>query len=228
MASRIHDTTAAQLVASLSTKKQKVVGTRPTLTVADTLDLLARHDILSLPIYSSYKPDQIVNIVNVKDLLGYLVGARGGPVEAAKAPVEPQCKINIKEAAQKLHQNIEVVMTLDPERESYRVLEVDVNDPLGPVIEAFGLHNSHRGVAVDYQGQRDPFIISQTDILEYIRQNPESLGSVDVLNKTLLDVGICNKSPSSTLFCASEDETVLAAYRKMGRADLLALPVVDR
>ncbi|KAG5456308.1 MAG: hypothetical protein BJ554DRAFT_3988 [Olpidium bornovanus] len=42
-----------------------------------------------------------------------------------------------------------------------------------------------------------------------------------------MEVGIVKKSPSSDLVCAVEDETALAAFTKMSRADLLALPILD-
>ncbi|KAG5456307.1 MAG: hypothetical protein BJ554DRAFT_3987 [Olpidium bornovanus] len=177
MGKRITDITPAELAAALPKKKQRLVVTAPSVTVGETLQLLAKHDILSLAIFSTYRPDQVVNIVNVKDLVGHILGINDRAAKAAdEQPINPKATFNPQEAVARLRQNIEAVMTLDADKESYRVLEAEMTEPLGPIIEAFGHQNAHRALAIDHVNGAEPFVLSQTDVLLYVRERPEVRG----------------------------------------------------
>ncbi|RKP04417.1 hypothetical protein THASP1DRAFT_21144 [Thamnocephalis sphaerospora] len=165
--------------------------------------LLDQHDIYSLPVYSHDGPDKIVNIVNTFDLLDYLQSNGNRNLSAP----------------------IEAVMTLDTDRESYRIFEADRHDTLKPTLEAFST-NVHYALVIDYHANPKPTaVLTQTDIVRYVARHPESLHGLD-LDASIEQIGLLdNKSPLVTV---TEAQTALEAFAIMNDTNLTSVPVIDR
>src|SRR6185369_14244654 len=98
-----------------------LVVAKPTITVRQALKTMATHNITSLPI-QSHDSDVIVNIVNLIDILSYII-------KEAVADEKHPSKLD-SEGVKSLDNVIESVMTLDNEKESYRILKSDARDEL--------------------------------------------------------------------------------------------------
>ncbi|RKP23007.1 hypothetical protein SYNPS1DRAFT_25033 [Syncephalis pseudoplumigaleata] len=94
------------------------------------MELLHTYHITALPVYSHDRPGVIVNIVNTFDLLDYVISfsQHYAGREAAVGEAHIQQMGN-----RKLNASIEAVMTLDPDRESYRLIEHERHDTLAKV-----------------------------------------------------------------------------------------------
>ncbi|KAJ1910266.1 hypothetical protein IWQ60_010739 [Tieghemiomyces parasiticus] len=205
-------------------RRRALIAAQPDITVGQALTLLAKYNILSLPIYSHYEPNKVVNIVNIKDILSYVTssfqsassaGATGG-----KDDVPAQWRVN-------LESNIEAVMTLDPARESYRVFQCEVQDKLRKTLEAFG-SGIHRALVTDYNDNpHDPkpdFLLTQSDVVRYVHDHPGCLNT-DLLETTVEQ--LFPKAIHKKLFTVREDEPVLRAYALMDQEDRSAAAVLD-
>src|ERR1700733_11567109 len=107
-----------------SSDKPSLIAEKPDVTVREALKAMEKHNITSLPIYS-HDSDNIVTIVNLIDVLNYIIKEA---VADEKLP-----SVLDSEKSHNLNNQIEVVMTLDSDRESYRILKADANEPILPV-----------------------------------------------------------------------------------------------
>src|SRR6266511_924126 len=96
-----------------SSNKPLLIAARPDVTVREALKAMEKHNITSLPIYS-HDSDNIVTIINLVDVLNYIIR------EAVADEKLPNTLDS--EKSHNLNNPIEVVMTLDSDRESYRML----------------------------------------------------------------------------------------------------------
>ncbi|CAG8627629.1 3641_t:CDS:1, partial [Acaulospora colombiana] len=103
-----------------STKPALIVAL-PVITVREALKIMGKNNITSLPIYS-HNSENIVNIVNLVDVLNYVIK------EVASGEMLPYHLES--ERSRQLDDSIESVMTLDDERESYRIFKSDANESL--------------------------------------------------------------------------------------------------
>ncbi|ORX96127.1 CBS-domain-containing protein [Basidiobolus meristosporus CBS 931.73] len=175
---------------------------------------MASHKIVSLPIFSHTAPDKIVNIVNAMDILSYIVSI-------TKAPSGEIATTLDTEKLAKLDQNIEVVMTLDNEKESYRIIETETNEPLKKVLKAFS-SGTHRVLVYDYVNNSAPFIITQSDIIRYLIAHPKAGGKVDV-SRSISDLGLVR---GRELLTAKDTDSALATYHLMAELNYSSVPVV--
>lgn len=113
----------------LNTSTRQLITAPPSITVRRALQLLAKEQIPSLPITSHDGSGRVVNIVNTFDILDYVVGF----ADDVQRPGDLQ-----RRADAKLDGPIESVMTLDSDRESYRVFTMGFDDPLELVSEEKG------------------------------------------------------------------------------------------
>lgn len=111
-----------------SSNKPLLIAAKPTITVREALKKMEEHNITSLPIYS-HDSDSIVTIVNLVDVLNYII-------KEAVADEKLPNKLD-SEKSLSLNNQIEVVMTLDADRESYRMFKADANEPILPVKNTF-------------------------------------------------------------------------------------------
>ncbi len=99
--------------------KPSLIVERPDITVRQALKTMALHNITSLPIYS-HDSDNIVTIVNLIDVLNYIIREA---VADEKLPSTLD-----SEKSHNLNNPIEVVMTLDSDKESYRIFKSDAHE----------------------------------------------------------------------------------------------------
>ncbi|KAK9718294.1 hypothetical protein K7432_005613 [Basidiobolus ranarum] len=198
-----------------SSERQTLIAAQPDITVREALNKMASHRIVSLPIYSHSRPDKIVNIVNAMDILSYIVSITKTPSG------EIATSLDTDELA-KLDQNIEVVMTLDTEKESYRIIETETTDPLKKVLKAFS-SGTHRVLVYDYVDNSPPYIITQSDVIKYLIAHPKAGGKVDT-SKSISDLGLIR---GRELLAAKNTDSALNTYHIMLEANYSAVPVVD-
>ena len=101
--------------------KRSLIAAKPNITVREALKVMEVDNITSLPIYS-HDSDNIVNIVNLVDVLNYII-------KEAVADEKLPSKLD-SEKSHNLNNPIEVVMTLDSDRESYRMFKSDAHEPI--------------------------------------------------------------------------------------------------
>lgn len=99
--------TSAQTLLDLSPSdmdlKKPLILVPPTISIHDALILLAKHNKLSLAVSSHSNPKKVVNILNIFDLLTFLV-SKFGRLGTGSNPDE-------------LKMTVESAMSLDPDRE---------------------------------------------------------------------------------------------------------------
>ncbi|RIA95123.1 hypothetical protein C1645_689235 [Glomus cerebriforme] len=178
---------------------------------------MEKHNITSLPIYS-HDSDNIVTIVNLIDVLNYII-------KEAVADEKLPSTLD-SEKSHNLNNPIEVVMTLDADRESYRMFKSDANEPLLPTLEAFS-KGIHRSLVIDYTNNIPPYVLTQTDILRYANAHPESLPGID-LNASLESLGLVEpKVEPNKVVIGRDNETALNVYRRMAEKSLTGIPIID-
>lgn len=119
-----------------------LITASPKISIKDALTLMARSNILCLPIQSHQDTNRVVNLVNLFDILTYLVQEVSKSFEnftqiqrsdsAKRRSLESSTMLN-PEIYRKLKEPIENVMTLDAERESYRLFTCSISDSLEKV-----------------------------------------------------------------------------------------------
>lgn len=104
---------------SLAETKPALIAVSPTVSIQTALNTMLTHKITSLPVFS-HNSTEVVSIVNLFDILLYLVGEVDGHF--------------IEKEKLKLQDPVERVLGLDSERESYRMHKMDRKDKLLEVI----------------------------------------------------------------------------------------------
>lgn len=100
--------------------KPKLVMIHPDTTIHDALDIMAKNNILSLPLHSRSFPNQATSVINLFDILSFIVKKCRG-----------NCKLVNKTLD--LSESVEDTLGLDVEDESYRVFSRDFRDTLAEV-----------------------------------------------------------------------------------------------
>ncbi|CAG8764259.1 13728_t:CDS:2 [Cetraspora pellucida] len=195
------------------TKKPTLVAARPTITVREALRLMAIHNFLSLPIYS-HNSDNIVTIVNIVDILNYII-------KEAVADEKLPSSIN-SEKARNLDSQIEAVMTLDADQESYRIFITDANESIKDTLKAFS-KGIHRSLVIDYNNKIPPYILTQSDIIKYVQAHPECLPTID-FKSSLRSLGLFKERK---LITGYDYETALNVYRRMAEYRLTGIAIIN-
>jgi CBS domain-containing protein len=212
MATKLTELTPLELKHTID--KQPLIAAKPNITVREALKKMEVNNITSLPIYS-HDSDNIVNIVNLVDVLNYII-------KEAVADEKLPNKLD-SEKSHNLNNPIEVVMTLDVDRESYRILKSDAHEPLHPTLKDFS-KGIHRSLVIDYINKSTPYILTPTDIIRYVNKHPESLPRVD-LNASLESFGLAGRNLKVVI--GKDNETALNVYRRMAEKNLNGIPVID-
>jgi len=194
--------------------KKALIVVQPTIQIRDALDVLSRNGITSLPIYS-HSGTQITSIVNLFDILIHLV-------KDSKTPNFDQ------EEFGKLSEPLEYVLGLDGDMESYRLFKSYDSDELIDTLQAFA-SGIHRSLVIDATEVAAPWLLTQTDILRYVYQHPESLKELGVdVQKSIEDLQVLRDSTGvDTLITASPNELAIDLYKKMAKLKIAAVPIVD-
>ncbi|RUS23176.1 hypothetical protein BC937DRAFT_91660 [Endogone sp. FLAS-F59071] len=204
----------------LAGKKPNLIAARPTVTVRDALNLMAANNITCLPLYS-HSSDAIVSIVNLLDIVTYIVNAACFP--------DKKPRTLDSEKQEKLDDPIENVLGLESERESYRVFKTDANAPLYETLIAFS-GRIHRSLVIDYTANVESttqWLLSQTDIIRHIHNHPDSVSALGIdLDAPLRDIpGLLH--PGREIVSAREDHLALEVYQTMVEKGNLGIAVVD-
>jgi len=212
MTTKLTDLTPLELKGSL--EKRSLVAAKPNITVREALKAMEIDNITSLPIYS-HDSDNIVNIVNLVDVLNYII-------KEAVADEKLPNKLD-SEKSHNLNNPIEVVMTLDSDRESYRMYKSDAHESLHSTLKEFS-KGVHRSLVIDYNNKSSPYILTPTDVIRYVNKHPDSLPGID-LNASVESFGLAGRKIK--VIIGKDNETALNVYRRMAEKNLNGIPVID-
>ncbi|KAJ3091473.1 hypothetical protein HK102_000419 [Quaeritorhiza haematococci] len=197
---------------ALASSKPELVAIPPNISIAMALHIMAKNNILSLPIYSSSMPNKVANIINIFDILRYVVNKLG-----------EERGTDIK-AMPDLAEDVQNVLSLDADTESYRIMERDYRDTLAETCVAF-TKGVHRCLVTDVVNKKKPHLVSQTDIVRYIATHPEVVRDIVDLNKSIKELGLVG--PTKKVVTMAATESALDGIRRMKTNKILALPIVD-
>ncbi|KAI9286378.1 hypothetical protein BC943DRAFT_18371 [Umbelopsis sp. AD052] len=110
----------------------------------------------------------------------------------------------------KLAEPLENVLGLDGDMESYRVFKsYDTDDLIDDV--------------------SPPWLLTQTDILRYVYQHPESLQALGIdVTKSIAELQVLSPSlNANSVVTASPDELAVNVYKKMGDLKVAGVPIVN-
>lgn len=212
---------------SLAESKPALIAVSPTVSIQTALSKMQHNKITSLPVFS-HNNTEVVSIVNLFDILLYLVGESTATIEKEKL---------------KLGDPVENVLGLDTDRESYRIHKVDRKDKLIEVspffvewqktwakyrceqtLRAFS-NGKHRALVVQFDDElKKPWILSQTDIIRHIVNHPDSVAGLLDLDGRVQNLNLIQKQKVVT---AADTETAIQVYRMMAEKNLSGVPVID-
>ncbi|KAI8991196.1 hypothetical protein BDF20DRAFT_843240 [Mycotypha africana] len=199
---------------SLAKSKPTLIAASPTVSIRTALMKMHRNKITSLPVFSHQNCTDIMSIVNLFDILLYLVN-------------DSKCHDTTiqKENLKKLDDPIELVLGLDSDRESYRIHKLDRKDKLIEALRSFA-SGTHRALVMNFDTNDEPWILSQTDIIQHIVRHPDSVSGLLDLNCPVRDMPLMIQKQQK-LITAKESETALHVYRFMAEKNLSGVPVVN-
>ncbi|KAL7316793.1 hypothetical protein PS15m_003234 [Mucor circinelloides] len=193
---------------SLAESKPALIAVSPTVSIQTALSKMQHNKITSLPVFS-HNNTEVVSIVNLFDILLYLVGESTSTIEKEKL---------------KLGDPVENVLGLDTDRESYRIHKVDRKDKLIETLRAFS-NGKHRALVVQFDDElKKPWILSQTDIIRHIINHPDSVAGLLDLDGCVQDLNLIQKQ---SVITAADTETAIQVYRMMAEKNLSGVPVID-
>ena len=128
-------------IGSLNLHKPHLISIHPNASISSVLDVLKKHNIISIPILSHSK-DEYMGIISVFDICCYIL--RTGNFD----------------------HHIESAFSLNSGDESFLLQEVDTHDSIKEVMQT--LCKSHRVLVTNKQLH---YMISQTDIVNYLYTN---------------------------------------------------------
>ena len=132
-----------QEIASLKLQKPHLVSVQPTSSISTVLDVLKKHNIISIPIHSHQKGEgSFMGIISVFDICCYVLRTNH------------------------FDHHIESALSLNSDAESFILREVAYLDTLATVMKH--LTQVHRLLVVDKKTQ---FLISQTDVVKYLYES---------------------------------------------------------
>ncbi|GAA5801563.1 hypothetical protein EDC94DRAFT_614361 [Helicostylum pulchrum] len=194
---------------SLAESKPALIAVSPTVSIQTALNKMSSNKITSLPVFS-HNNTEVVCIVNLFDILLYLVGQNQGSIEKEKL---------------RLQDPVERVLGLDSDRESYRMHKMDRKDKLIETLRAFA-SGKHRSLVVNFSDElKNPWLLSQTDIIRHIVNHPDSVSGLLDLDKQVQDLNLIS---NQKLVTVQDTETALHVYRLMAEKNLSGVPVINQ
>ncbi|KAI7869940.1 hypothetical protein BDF14DRAFT_1777777 [Spinellus fusiger] len=193
---------------SLYHAKRHLIAVGPTVSVQTALDLMYKNKITSLPLFS-HNDSTIVSIVNLFDIMLYLVGLT---------------VMTVHKEEFKLEEPIENVLGLDFDRESYRVHQCDCRDDLLETLRLFA-SGIHRALVIDFRDKDySPWLFSQTDVIRHIHSHFGCIADLVSVDATVEALGFLENKPMVTVPVTA---SALSVYRLMAKENLGGLPIVD-
>ena len=116
MKQKLSELTIQQLVTAVKSNKVDLISINPDDSIETALNILATHNLLSLPVQSHAILDKYTCIISTFDILAYFC-----------------LKNHLLPTLTDLAQTVESTMTLEAESESYRIFERDFRDTLADV-----------------------------------------------------------------------------------------------
>ncbi|KAI8139108.1 hypothetical protein BJV82DRAFT_672972 [Fennellomyces sp. T-0311] len=191
----------------LAHTKPSLIAVSPVTSIRTALTLLQNNKITSLPIFS-HDSTQIVSIINLFDILLYLIGGSD----------------TVDKTTSKLDDSVENVLGLDTDRESYWMHKTDSQDTLFDTLHAFA-SGAHRSLVIDYRNPKNgQWLLSQTDIIRHIYHYPDSIKNILDVNKSVGELGFDKKPP---LVSVAASQSALSGYKLLAEKNLSGVPIVD-
>ncbi|KAG0175725.1 hypothetical protein DFQ30_000054 [Apophysomyces sp. BC1015] len=154
---------------SLAQSKPSLIAVSPVVSIQTALNLMQSSKITSLPVFS-HNGTKVVSIVNLFDILLYLLGHSSNKIQKDKF---------------RLNDPVENVLGLDTDRESYWMHKTDSQDEL---LEA------------NYNDEsNNPWLLSQTDIIRHIGNHPECIKGLLDVNATVRELGFLHRKALVTV-----------------------------
>lgn len=210
-------------------RSTSLISASPKISIKDALTLMTKYDILCLPIQSHQDPHRVVNLVNLFDILTYLVNQVSKGFETSPPTSNPSRRKSLDSSTMlnpgvycKLKEPIENVMSLDPDRESYRLFTCLLTDNLEKVIACFG-RGIHRAVVFDQDGA-PKHILTQMDIIRHLKAHTELLPAAIDCQKTIVELELFSKK-SITL--VEENTLATSAFKIMAENRYTSVVIVD-
>ncbi|KAI8888194.1 CBS-domain-containing protein [Backusella circina FSU 941] len=191
---------------SLAETKPDLIAVSPVVSIETALNMMLKNRITSLPVFS-HNDTEVVSIVNLFDILLYLLGGK---------------KVIEKEKLRS-QDPVELVLGLDTDRESYRVHKTDRKDKLIETLRAFA-SGIHRVLVVNFEAEQNkPWLLSQTDIIRHIVNHTDCVAGLLDLQKPVQDILPMDKR----LITVKDTETALDVYRLMADKNVGGVPIIN-
>ncbi|KAJ1506140.1 hypothetical protein HMI56_000747 [Coelomomyces lativittatus] len=185
-----------------------LVSVTPTTSIQECLGIMAHHTILSVPVTSHSSPTKYTCILSVLDIIGALVESE-------------------KSHEFVFQQSVEFAMTLEPSRESYRVVERDIDDTLAETLADFS-HGLHRLLLSSVVNPNAPsMLFTPSDVLRYVKfAIQEKLSSAPLLHpdSKVKELGIAHVKE---LFFVTPKAKAQDAFQILWQKNVMALPILD-
>ncbi|KAH6565710.1 hypothetical protein BASA60_009829 [Batrachochytrium salamandrivorans] len=201
---------------SLASRKLPLTCVSPDTPIATALQTLAANSIINLPVSSHNNPDKAYAVINILDLVSYMTRKRSGSFSDLSPASSPT---SVSDSALFLSDPVELVLSLDPDDESYMVFEKDLHDTVHETLEAFttGLH---RALITDITGKEKPLSVATI---------AKSKPTTDC--STCVDTAAASTPApsymSGAVVCTTTQQTAQQAFAHLVKHGVRAAPIVD-
>jgi CBS domain-containing protein len=202
----------AQTPASeLAVKSRELVKINTSTTVDEALNILKRHNILSLPVYNEVTKE-FIGIANMIDILRYVAffDFKDGKV-----------------AESFQNGTISCASLLSLDQESQGLWIASVTDSLDDLLEYFskGVHRILvRLPATSDESESEIRLVTQTDIVRFLCSNVNEIKKqVHLIDRSVKEIGLIKGVKT-----IPETETALSGFALMAQEGLGSIPVVDK
>ncbi|KAI3658762.1 hypothetical protein MP638_001644 [Amoeboaphelidium occidentale] len=197
--------------------EQKLIEVNDKTAIEDVLAILARHNILSLPVVATGEKKKTYSaIANVYDLLDFVLFAACDELEQSPDKLTHSA-FTLK------HPISDILEGHDQRKESYKLWMYSVETKLDSVLEVLS-KGVHRCLL-----EEGPYLLTQFDIIKAIHANPSIL-PVDMLNSSMQALGLFPSKcygKRKEVVSIPNSYTALRAFKRMVIDDVSGLPVVD-
>lgn len=195
-------------------KEGKVITVDKKTPLPDVLNLLSEHDIRSLPIVDSENNDKLVGVVDMLDIVTFVVRF------AQECYNLPAAKRNLEWFSQQLEasgQNISHIAGLSHKNQC---IPVQSAATIFDIMQIMSTSKVQRVPVLNAQDKLENFI-TQSSFVEYFAKNSAKLGHFEEC--TLSELGFKRK----TVHCVKENATAIEAFKQMSEYKITGVPIVD-
>jgi len=195
----------------LRLRERALVYADSNMTIQECSELLAKNNILSVPIWNK-EQNRFIGIVDTFDILRFIVFGKTYlelPKEGLYKTLE---NFRVSEYAS---MRVEELVQLFDRPKHLNIM--DPKDSLTKLMQVFSTSAAHRALMI----APDPRIVCQTDVVKYLYM--KSIGDA-ILKQTLCDLGL---DKDQSVVTAKKADRALDAFRKMHLKEVHAVAVVD-